>query len=102
MIVNLTWKGIKPMKIALDNLTELEQAFVKAAVNEWNDLMFGDDLNHGIPKQSLGGVMGSLVKKGVIANDDSHNDAAFQFVGEDGWADYDEAPVLVSEKEMAL
>lgn len=92
------------MQIQLDKLTALEQQFVKAAVAEWNDLMFTDDIGHGIPKASLGGVCGSLVKKGIIGvvespavswNQTSRDIGEFQFVGDDGELNYDEAPELV-------
>lgn len=85
------------MKIELNKLTAYEQSFVKAAVAEWNDLMFGDDIGHGIPKDALGGVMSSLVKKNIIAMDGYHRKDAqgFQFIGDDGWTDYDNPPELV-------
>ncbi len=75
------------MKIELDKLTDYEQAFVKAAINEYNDLMFTDDLNHGIPKQSLSGVVSSLVKKGIIEPGD---DNMFEFAHENPLADWEQ------------
>lgn len=87
------------MKIQLNNLTANEQAFVKAAVNEFNDLMWTDQLGHGIPKTSLGGVVGSLVKKGIIydySNDgDPRDKGIFEFCGEDGEPDNQNRPELV-------
>lgn len=83
------------MKIELNKLTDLEKAFVTAGVKEYNDLMFGNDLNHGIPKASLGGVMSSLSKKGIIEIDWTFNDTAFQFIGDNGEADYENPPTLV-------
>ena len=80
--------------IKLNEYTELEQQFLKAAVKEWNDLMFTDDINHGIPKASLGGVVGSLQKKNVITcYDGSTNE--FQFNDENGEPDFDNEPELI-------
>lgn len=90
--------------IQLNQLTTLEQQFVKAAVCDWNDLMFTDDIESGISKTSLGGVVGSLVKKGIIevfaspsttANDNERYIGEFQFIGNDGECDFDDAPELV-------
>lgn len=83
--------------IQLNQLTEKEQMFVRAAVKNWNDLMFGDDIESGLPKASLGGVMSSLVEKNIIEMDNyERKDAqSFQFIGEDGDADYDDRPVLI-------
>lgn len=81
--------------IKLSEYTELEQKFIKAAVKEFNDLMFSDDLHHGIPKASLGGVVASLEKKKVLISYDGYNDTEFQFVDETGEANNEEPPVLV-------
>ena len=89
------------MKINLNNLTELEKTFVKAAVANWNDLMFGNDLDYrdnttvGISPTSLGGIMSSLSKKGIIGIDPTADDTAFQFIGDDGDTDYNDSPELV-------
>lgn len=81
------------MKIELNQLTEYERAFVKAAVSEYNDLMFTDDLNHGIPKQSLSGVVSSLVKKGIV---ECGEGTMFEFAHENPFADWEERkPELV-------
>lgn len=85
-------------KINLNDHTELEQKFLIAAVNEYNDLMFTDDLNHGIAKNQLGGVVSSLVKKGVIAIESDHPNPAFEFTNDDFMADaWDRKPELVRE-----
>ena len=76
------------MKINLNNHTELEQKFLVAAANEYNDLMFTDVLNHGIEKASLSGVVSSLVKKGII---EVYEDNVFEY------ADDNEEPELVRE-----
>lgn len=87
--------------IVLKNFTELEQQFLKAAVKEWNDLMYTDDIDHGIATASLGGVVSSLVQKNVIAvypteiNGVERMVGEFQFFNEEGDLDYDDAPVLV-------
>jgi len=96
-------KGFTTMKINLNTLTTLEKQFVVAAVKEWNDLMFTDDINSGIEKSSLGGVVGSLVKKGIIevyastslSGNGDRFIGEFQFVGDDGSADFDNEPELV-------
>ena len=86
------------MKINLNNHTELEQKFLVAAVEEYNDLMFTDDLGHGIAKQSLSGVVSSLVKKGIIQIEQDHKNPAFEFTSEDIMADaWDRKPELVRE-----
>ena len=83
-------------QINLNEFTALEQKFLTAAVNEYNDLMFTDELNHGIPKASLGGVVSSLVKKGVIAIEEDHPNPAFEFTSDDIMADaWDRKPELV-------
>lgn len=82
------------MQIQLSKLTPMEQAFVKAGVNEFNDLMFADDLNHGIAKGSLGGVVSSLIKKGIIIVYEDHSNC-FEFVGDDGYGNNEEPPELV-------
>lgn len=92
--------------INLNTLTPLERKFVQAAVKEWNDLMFTDEIKHGIAKQSLGGVVSSLIKKNIIGvygspsvsfNNKERFIGEFQFIGEDGYTDFDERPVLVEE-----
>ncbi len=87
------------MKINLNNHTELEQKFLVAAEAEYNDLMFTDELNHGIEKASLSGVVSSLVKKGIIEVYESPalNGHGTRNIGEFQFTDDNEKPELVRE-----
>ena len=87
------------MKINLNNHTELEQKFLVAAANEYNDLMFTDDLKHGIEKASLGGVVSSLVKKGIIEvyERPAINGNGSRDIGEFQFTNDNEEPELVRE-----
>jgi len=81
--------------IKLQDYTELEQKFIKAGVEEFNDLMFTDELNHGIPERSLGGVVASLSNKGVITSFTHNGIGEFTFNNDRGEPDWDDAPELI-------
>ena len=74
-------------KQILESLTQLEILAVLSAFESSNgnghDFGFTDDIEiTGVSKKAVGGVISSLIKKGVIVYDDEYNQFAFLEFGD--------------------